>query len=146
MEMSSAPAINVATFKKVVKDVIKNEDRSKNLMVFGLAEEDGEQLDGKLSSVFMELGEKPRVEAVRIGRRPEAGTACRSVKVTLVKVTPVKVTLASSTAVQQIMSKARTLKHSGVTTAPALPGAPPNQGRQILNFFKKRSGSLTVSK
>ena len=30
--------INPSTFKKVVKDVMKDEDRSKNLMVFGLVE------------------------------------------------------------------------------------------------------------
>ena len=95
-----APAINPAAFRKVLKDVIKDEDRSKNLMVFGLAEEEGEQLDDKVSRVFMELGEKPRVAAVRVGKLPETGTGSR----------PVKVTLASSTAVQQIMFKARHLR------------------------------------
>ena len=95
-----APAINPAAFRKVLKDVIKDEDRSKNLMVFGLAEEVGEQLDDKVSRVFMELGEKPRVTAVRVGKLPETGTSSR----------PVKVTLASSTAVQQIMFKARHLR------------------------------------
>ena len=93
--------INPSTFKKVVKDVMKDEDRSKNLMVFGLVEEDGEQLDDKISSVFVELGEKPRVAAVRLGKRPVAGTvSCR----------PVMVTLASSTAARQILSKARHLR------------------------------------
>ena len=38
--------------------------------------------------------------AVRIGKRPETGTSCR----------PVKVTLTSSTAVQQILVKSRLLK------------------------------------
>ena len=120
-------------FKKVVKDVIKDEDRSKNLMVFGLADEDGEQLDGKLSSVFMELGEKPRVEAVRIGRRSEAGTGCR----------PVKVTLASSTAVQQIMSKARTLKQlekwKSVYVSPDRSPAERSARRLLVEERKKRT-------
>ena len=93
-------AIIAATFRKVVKDVIKDEDRSKNLIVFGLKEEDGEQLDETLSSVFVEIGEKPRMAAVRIGRRLDTGSGCRHVKVTL----------SSSTAVQQILSKARLLK------------------------------------
>ena len=103
LKAPSAPAITTATFRKVVKDVIEDEDRSKNLLVFGLSEEVGEQLDVKLSSVFMDLGEKPRVEAVRFGRHAATGNSkCR----------PVKVTLGSSTAVQQILSKARALKQT----------------------------------
>ena len=54
----------------------------------------------KIGNVFVELGEKLRLAAVRIGRRPEVDTACR----------PVKVTLPSSTAVQQILTRARLLK------------------------------------
>lgn len=93
--------INPATVKKVVQDVIKDGDRSKNLLVFGLAEKDGEQLDEMISDVFMELGEKPRVAAIRLGRKgPGVGTSCR----------PVKVTLASSTAVRQILTKTRNLR------------------------------------
>lgn len=93
--------ISPATVKKVVQDVIKDGDRSKNLLVFGLAEKDGEQLDEMISDVFMELGEKPRVAAIRLGRKsPGVGTSCR----------PVKVTLASSTAVRQILTKTRNLR------------------------------------
>ena len=101
LKSSTSPAaISPATFKKVMKDIIKDEDRSKNLMVFGLTEEDGEQLNEKICDVFVEIGEKPQLAAVRIGRRPEGGTGCR----------PVKVTLTSSTAVQQILTRARLLK------------------------------------
>jgi len=100
LKSTSPAAISPATFKKVVKDVIKDEDRSKNLMVFGLTEEDGEQLNEKICDVFVEIGEKPQLVAVRIGRRQEGGTGCR----------PVKVTLTSSTAVQQILTRARLLK------------------------------------
>jgi len=100
LKSSTPAAISPATFKKVVKDVMKDEDRSKNVIVFGLAEEDGEQLNEKVGNVFVEIGEKPPLAAVRIGRRPETGTVCR----------PVKVTLTSSTAVQQILTRARFLK------------------------------------
>ena len=97
---SEAAPISTAAFKKVVKDVIEDEDRSKNIMVFGLAEDDGEQLDERISGIFLELGEKPRVAAMRVGKRPEAGGASR----------PVKVTLTSSTAVRQILTKTRNLR------------------------------------
>ncbi len=97
---SAAAPINTAVFKKVVKDVIEDEDRCKNIMVFGLEEYDGEKLDERISGIFLELGEKPRVAAMRFGKRPEAGGSCR----------PVKVTLTSSTAVRQILTKTRNLR------------------------------------
>ena len=97
---TAAAPISPAAFKKVVKDVFEDEDRSKNIMVFGLAEEDGEQLEDTIISVFSELGEKPKCPAVRVGKSPVAGIGCR----------PVKVTLASSTAVRQLLMKARLLR------------------------------------
>jgi hypothetical protein len=134
LKAPSAPAISTATFRKVVKDAIEDEDRSKNLVVFGLSEEDGEQLDEKLSDVFMDLGEKPRVEAVRIGRRPEAsGSNCR----------PVKVTLGSSTAVQQILSKAKALKQmdkwKAVYVSPDRSPAERSARRLLVEERKKRA-------
>jgi hypothetical protein len=134
LKAPSAPAISTATFRKVVKDAIEDEDRSKNLVVFGLSEEDGEQLDEKLSDVFMDLGEKPRVEAVRIGRRLEAsGSNCR----------PVKVTLGSSTAVQQILSKAKALKQmdkwKAVYVSPDRSPAERSARRLLVEERKKRA-------
>ena len=40
--------------KNVVKDVVAEEDRSRNLMVFGLEEEPGEQICEKVSQVLVE--------------------------------------------------------------------------------------------
>ena len=91
-------AISPAAFKTIVKSVIKDEDRTKNLVVFGLAEENGEQLDDKISDVFLGIGEKPRIAAVRVGSKDGGG--CR----------PVKVTLPSSTAAHQILTNARKLR------------------------------------
>jgi len=43
-------------------------------MVFGLGEEDEENLEEKISDLFTDLGEKPRVTAVsRVGRRNSDG-------------------------------------------------------------------------
>ena len=94
----AAAAISPAAFKEIVKTVINDEDRTKNLMVFGLAEENGEHLDEKISEVFLGIGEKPRVAAVRVGSK--TGSGCR----------PVKVTLPSSTAARQILVNARKLR------------------------------------
>ena len=87
------------TLKSVMKSVAAEDERSRNVMVFGLGEEDGEQLSTLVTEVFGELDEKPRFEASRVGRR-ESTTATR----------PVKITLQTSTAAQQILMKARRLK------------------------------------
>ena len=63
------------------------------------AESNDEQLCDKGSAVFEELGEKPKVEASRLGMK-----SCSS--------RPVKVTLSSPTIVQQILAKARNLRKS----------------------------------
>ena len=87
--------------KTVVKNVVEEEDRSRSLIVFGLPEEADEQLCEKLGEVFQQIGEKPRVEASRLGKKSSGN---------LGKVRPVKVTLSSSTTVNQILVKARNLR------------------------------------
>ena len=82
------------------------EDRSKNLLIFGLAEQDEENIEQTVSELFLELGEKARVQAVdRLGvmRAEGASKDCR----------PVKVTLASATSVNQILTRTGRLKESG---------------------------------
>ena len=53
--------------KNVIKDVVAERDRSRNLMLFGLKEEKCELLCDKVGHVLLELGEKPKIEATRIG-------------------------------------------------------------------------------
>jgi hypothetical protein len=96
---ASGPVCTQEFLKKAVKTAIEEEDRSKNLMVFGFVEEDEENIEEKISDLFTDLGEKPRVTAVsRVGRRSSDG------------IRPVKVNFSSSTSAQQILSKARRLK------------------------------------
>ena len=87
--------------KKAMKEVVDEEDRSRNLVVFGLAEEEGEDLENKLCSVFQVMGEKPRVvEVVRLGRRETD------------KSRPTKAMFCSSEYAHQILRRASTLKQS----------------------------------
>ena len=136
----TSAVINPATFKKVVQDAIKEEDRNKNLMVFGLAEEDGEKLDKKISDVFMELGEKPRVAAIRVGRSPGVGTSCR----------PIKVTLASSTEVRQILAKSSNLRQmerlKAVYVSPDRSPVERAARRQLVLELKKKTAEQTDHK
>ena len=91
---ASGKVCNSNILKKVMKSVAAEEDRSKNLIVFGLKEEEEEQLPALVTAVLEEIGEKPHFEATRVGwKRP--GTAIR----------PVKITVPSSTAVHQILMK-----------------------------------------
>ena len=92
-------SISTDELKRVVQNVVQEEDRSKNLMIFGLPEKLDEELNATVSEVFQAVGEKPRVESCRVGRKTSDKT-----------VRPVKVTVASSTVVDQILSKVRRLK------------------------------------
>ena len=96
---SSVPVFTPESLKKVVRTVMVEEDRNRNLLVFGLAEE--EPVDQAVSDLFHELEEKPRVEAVsRIGEKSKTTDRPR----------PVKVTLASATSVSTILTRGRRLK------------------------------------
>ena len=95
--ISTAAEFTPETLKKVVRTVIVEEDRNKNLLVFGLAEE--ETAEQAVTDLFLELDEKPRVEAVnRIGEKNS--TAAR----------PVKVTLSSTASVNTILARSSRLK------------------------------------
>ena len=57
----------------------------------------------KIEELFMQLGEKPRFEAIRIGRKDASSSVSKACR-------PVKVALASPTVVRQILTKAKNLK------------------------------------
>jgi hypothetical protein len=92
----------------VVKQVVEQEDRSRNLMIFGLPEDsnDSETLKEKVADMFAVIGEKPRVEVTRLGKANVDNGQGRP--------RPVKVTLSSSATAHQLLMKARELKTSEV--------------------------------
>jgi len=100
---SSPPQSNFCeeNLKTVVRDVIEKEDRSKNLIIHGLKEETGELLSRKVSCLFEELGEKPKVEVCRIGR-----------EITEEAERPVKVVFSNSTSARVILLRSKNLKQS----------------------------------
>ena len=105
MKKSSETVVTEKSLKSVVRSAIEDEDRSKNLIIFGLTEQDGEKLDSKVIDMLSDLNEKPRVSTSRIGLKrndkPADNSGCR----------PVKVKLASSTIAHQILQKARNLRN-----------------------------------
>ena len=101
MKISSETVVTEKSLKSVVRSAIEAEDRSKNLIIFGLTEQDEEKLDSKVINMLSELNEKPRVSTSRIGvkrnNKPADDLGCR----------PVTVKLASSTIAHQIPQKAK---------------------------------------
>ena len=84
-----------------MKSVVQEEDRSGNVMVFGLPERKDEKLEERVQEVFQEIGLKPTLQASRVGKINQ-GKSKR----------PVKVSLSSSSTVHQVLSKVRKLCNS----------------------------------
>ena len=60
--------ISSETLQSVVKHVVEEEDRSRNVVMFGLTEENESELVEAVSEVFLNIGQKPKiVKACRIG-------------------------------------------------------------------------------
>ncbi len=101
-------------------------------MIFGLSEERDEQLCDRVSRVFEEIGEKPRIEACRLGKAPKQG-----------KARPVKVNFSSSLIVNQILVKARNLKqsqtHSSIFICPDRSPAQRANHRQLVLELKEKN-------
>ena len=101
----SVPVLSEQTLKKVVQEAVTDDDRSRNVVVFGLTEEASEDLDSKILSLFSDLEEKPSFEAVRIGEQSEERNR------------PVKVCLRNSETVHKILQKAKNLRKSATHRA-----------------------------
>ena len=89
------------TLKKVVKSVVQEEDRSRNVILYGLPETKDEKLEERVQEVFQEIGLKPTLQASRAGKITQGKTKC-----------PVKVSLSSSSAVHNVLSQVKKLRHS----------------------------------
>ena len=70
-DVGSPPVMNKDTLKSVVKDVVDEEDRGRNVVMFGISEDGGQSLDGKINLFLADIDEKPRFEAVRLGTKKE---------------------------------------------------------------------------
>jgi 20S proteasome alpha/beta subunit len=62
----SAPP-TIKTLTKAIKRVVQEENRSKNILVFGLPEEEGEGAIAVIDKEFECVGEKSKHESVRVG-------------------------------------------------------------------------------
>ena len=85
---------------RVVRNVVEEEDRNRNVVIFGLTEEDNENLNEKVVEIFESIGQKPTADACRVGTRKSKDS-----------VRPVKVKLSSSLIVDQLLTKVKTLRN-----------------------------------
>ena len=90
------------TLKKVVQEAVTDEDRSRNVIVFGLSEEASKDLDIKISNLIEDVEEKPSFEAVRIEKQTDETNR------------PVKVCLRNTPTVHRIFLKAKKLRKLSV--------------------------------
>ena len=99
VQKSKGESVSLSKIKTAVKDIV--EDRSRYVMIFGLAEADNEDLHSKTLDMFEELNEKPFFKADRLGRK--RGDS---------KSRPVKVTLDNPVVVSELLKKSRDRKNS----------------------------------
>ena len=99
VKKSKNEQVTLKKIKTVVKDIV--EDRSRNIMMFGLEETERENLDYKVRDIFEELKEKPLFRAERVGRKTSEDSD-----------RPVKVSMESSLIVSDILKKSKDLKQS----------------------------------
>ena len=75
------------TTKKIeaaVRKVVDKDDRSKNVIIYGIVESQNENLQGKVEEVLENTGEKPLLrDCVRVGVKKADATLPRPVKFTL---------------------------------------------------------------
>ena len=75
--------ISPETLRKVVEAVLEEEDKNKDIMLFGLEEEKNETLwPDKVGNVFFFIGEKLSFVASRVGKT--SASKARPIKVTVI--------------------------------------------------------------
>ena len=86
------------TLRTVVKSVVREEDRTRNVIMFGLEEKKNEDVGALVHEVMEEIGLKPTLEVSRIGK--------------IGSNRPVKVKFSTPTTALQILGQAKRLKDS----------------------------------
>jgi hypothetical protein len=97
-------SISTARIKEAVKSAVVEEDKSRNVLIFGKSEVTNEDVAATVAELLLDIDEKPRlVECRRIGARESASEG---------KPRPIKVKLSSSDAVSSVLRNASALKNS----------------------------------
>ena len=112
---------------------MSDEDRSRNVIIFGLNETDEENLTERVDrdELFQQISLKPRYEAVRLGRKLAEKTR------------PVRILLANSSILHQLFSKSNELRlsqqHKTVFIAPDRSSEEQARNHQLVLELKQKS-------
>ena len=99
LSQSCKAAVAPKKIEAAVKRVSDKEDRSRNVIIYGVTEESGENLNQCIESILTEIEEKPRImDCCRIGNVQQ--DKCR----------PIKFTVSNHDHVRQILRKCKTLR------------------------------------
>ena len=94
-----AAALAPRKLTAAIKTVAENEDRKRNIIIYGIKEEENEAISAKVEEVLAEIDEKPIIkDCCRVGNIKEE---C---------IRPVKFSLSSTDMVQQVLRKAWRLR------------------------------------
>ena len=137
LKESCSAALTPQKIASAVKQVNAQEDRSKNVIIFGLAEGQTEHVESKVSEILNLLEEKPKVsDCRRIGQHQPG------------KPRPIKFKVRNSDIVHQILRRAKRLKDiEGYKTVFISPDRSPEEriSRQALvgELKSKRQNDTT---
>ena len=93
------PTLSKKTVEAAVKSVCDKEDRSKNIIIYGIEENSGEMLPDKVEKVLQEMDEKPVIrDCVRVGVKRSGSD---------VRPRPIKLSLSNSDHVAQVLRSAK---------------------------------------
>ena len=126
-----------AVIQRAVRDFTEGKDRSKNLLVFRLQEEDGEEVRVRVSELFGTLGEKPRPEEVlRLGKKSTDHHR------------PVIVKLRTAAAADGVIKKSQGLRNSEKTIciSPDRTIAQRIEHRKLVSQMKERAAEDKIKR
>ena len=133
LQQSCSTALSPKNIATAVKTITKEEDRTKEVVVFGVVEEPSECVTTKVSRILEQLDEKPRITGCRrIGQRATGESTKR----------PIIFSVKSTDIVYQILRKSKRLKDiEDYKTVYISPNRTPDERisrQKLVNELKER--------
>ncbi|KAL5252893.1 hypothetical protein ACHWQZ_G015602 [Mnemiopsis leidyi] len=134
LQQSCSTALSPKNIVAAVQKVAREDDQSREVLVFGVAEEKGECATVRVAKILEQLEEKPKFQHCRrIGQQRE-NTVC-----------PIKFSIRSTDIIYQILSKAKRLEEiEGYKTVYLSPNRTPEERvahqKLVAELKEKRSG------
>ena len=129
-----AAALAPKKIKAAVQSVSEKEERSRNIIIYGMSESSGENLQEKVSEVISKIDEKPVVK-----------DSCRIGPIKSDRPRPVKFTVNSSDVVSQVLRKAKLLRtqegYSKVYLCPDRSAAERKVHKELWDQVKQKKSS-----